>query len=305
MLQGQVQDVAVVQVARGRNHQLIRGVVLTEKTRHPVPVQAADRPSRSQDRSAQRLVPPEVLGEDLANQIVRIVFLHLDLFQNHAAFPLHLIGIEPRVEDQIRKNVECQGKMVIQDLGAVTGGFLSREGIQVAADRVHLLGDRFGGAPPGALEQQVLHEMGHAVQFRGFAARAGLDPDPQGNGTDMRHALGENREPIVQHVLIDILHGVRVPRVRTGLLRKTRLWRRQWENGSSRAGDRLRYEANTTPAGFQRGEFTPPRTGDVGPPGPGRPWRSGLRPGRSRFPAVRVLCRSIPGESPWRPPLPE
>ena len=205
--------------------------------------------------------------------------------------------VQPRIEHEIGKNIEGQGKVVIQDFGTVTDDFLTRKGIQVAADGVHLLGNLFGRAPAGALEQQVLDEMSHTVQFRRFAAGARLHPDPHGNGTDMRHALGENGEPIVQHVLFDILHGVRVLEAGVGFSGRLdcgcgseRICRAAW----------VQVQTNISPVGFQRGELTPPRTKGVDPSAQAGRRRSGHREERTRFPAARGLCRSTPEESPGR-----
>jgi hypothetical protein len=49
-------------------------------------------------------------------------------------------------------------------------GLFAGEGVQIAADGVHLAGDQLGGAGTGALEEHVFHEVGDAIGFRGLAA---------------------------------------------------------------------------------------------------------------------------------------
>ena len=51
---------------------------------------------RAQDRLAQRMIFPEILGEDFVDEVVGIVFVHFDFFQDHAAFAGDVGGIEDR-----------------------------------------------------------------------------------------------------------------------------------------------------------------------------------------------------------------
>ena len=59
----------------------------------------------SQNRFAERMVVPEVLREDLVDEIVGIIFVHLDLFQNHAALARQLGRIECRIQHQVAEDV--------------------------------------------------------------------------------------------------------------------------------------------------------------------------------------------------------
>ncbi len=45
----------------------------------------------TQDRLAQGMILPETLGEELVDQHVGIIFVDLDLFQDHAAFALDIV----------------------------------------------------------------------------------------------------------------------------------------------------------------------------------------------------------------------
>src|SRR5205085_11712191 len=61
-------------------------------------------------RSAQCMVLPEVLGKDLMDQIIRIVLIHLDLFQDDALFPRNIFGIEDGVQRSEEHTSELQSQ---------------------------------------------------------------------------------------------------------------------------------------------------------------------------------------------------
>ena len=72
----------------------------------------------------------------------------------------------------IGQHVDRDRQMLVEDLDVVAGVFLRGEGVEMAAERVDLLGDVFGGAEPGALEEHVLHEMRDAAVLDWLVARA-------------------------------------------------------------------------------------------------------------------------------------
>ena len=59
-------------------------------------VEAADGLRGAQDRLAERMVLPEILGEELVDEDVGIVFVDLDFFKDDAAFALDFGGGEGR-----------------------------------------------------------------------------------------------------------------------------------------------------------------------------------------------------------------
>src|SRR5262249_15370125 len=56
------------------------------------------------------MVFPEVLRENFVNQVVRIILIHLDFFQDHTCSPTDALGMKNRVEDQVAKNIRAIGK---------------------------------------------------------------------------------------------------------------------------------------------------------------------------------------------------
>ncbi|CNI18432.1 Uncharacterised protein [Mycobacterium tuberculosis] len=70
--------------------------------------------------------------------------------------------------------------------------FLSGQGVGFAAYRVEGGCDVQGGAGAGALEQQVLQEMGGAEHAGGFVAGADSHPEPDGYAAGTGHFFGNH-----------------------------------------------------------------------------------------------------------------
>ena len=83
---------------------------------------------------------------------------------------------------------------------------LGGEGVEVAANRVRGAGDLLGAAVLRALEEHVLDKMRDAVFLGPLLTRARAQPDADGNGTDRRHRLGEDREPVGKNVFVNVRH---------------------------------------------------------------------------------------------------
>ena len=81
----------------------------------------------------------------------------------------------------------------------VVGGLLARGvGVDVAADRLDLLGDLRGRAALGALERHVLEEVRDAVLRSALVARAGGDIGAERDGLDAVHPLGDDGQAGLQ-----------------------------------------------------------------------------------------------------------
>ena len=157
----------------------------------------------AQDRPGQRLIA--ILREhyQLVHGVLGRVLGHGDFLKHHALFALDIGFVQARMQKDVRQNVHCQRQILIHRLGVKAGAFLAGEGVQRAADRVHFLGDVARAAPLGALEQHVLNEMAHAVFRRLFILRTARHPQAYGYRTKVRNALANDRNPIVQHKLIE------------------------------------------------------------------------------------------------------
>ncbi len=140
------------------------------------------------------MVLPEILRENLVHQVVGIVLVHLDLFEDYPALAHDVIVVEDRIQHQVGENIERCGDMLIENLEVEADGLFAGERVQVAADRVHLARNALGGSRLRSLEDHVFDEMRDAVYFRQLMSRAGPDPHTHGNRPDMLHAFGQNSQ---------------------------------------------------------------------------------------------------------------
>ena len=106
------------------------------------------------------------------DEVIGIVLVHLDFFEDDAALLCDISGIEHWMQDEIGQHVHGNRKVFIQHFNVETNAFLGGEGVHVAADRIDLASDGFGGACLGALEHHVLDEMRDAIPFGVFVARS-------------------------------------------------------------------------------------------------------------------------------------
>jgi len=157
-----------------------------------------------QDGFAERMIFPEVLGEDFVDEIIGIVFVHFNFFEDDAALAGNVLGSESWVQNQIGENFKSDGSVFVEYLDVEADAFLGGESVHVAADGIYLAGDLFGGAVGGSLENHVLDEVGDAVCLRRFIARTGLEPDADGSRADVLHLLGDDGEAVGQHLAANV-----------------------------------------------------------------------------------------------------
>ena len=132
------------------------------------------------------------------DEIVWIVLVHFDLFENHATLFGDIAGIERGMQYEIAQDVHGKRKMLVENFDVEADAFFRGESIHVAADRIDLTGDVFSGAGFGPLEYHVLDEMGDAIEFRILVAGTGLEPDADCDRANVRHLLGDDGKAIRQ-----------------------------------------------------------------------------------------------------------
>jgi hypothetical protein len=94
--------------------------------------------------------------------------------------------------------------VLVEDFDVETDTFFRRESVHVAADRIDLAGDGFGGTGLGTLKNHVLDEVRNAIPFRILIARAGLEPDANRYRADVLHLLGDDGQAIRQNLTANI-----------------------------------------------------------------------------------------------------
>jgi len=75
-------------------------------------------------------------------------------------------------------------------------GFLAGEGVEVAADRVHLAGDVQRRPRTRPFEEHVLDKMRNAVGLGRFATGPGFNPYTHGDRPQVLHALGQHDQAV-------------------------------------------------------------------------------------------------------------
>ena len=144
--------------------------------------------ARPENRAPERVTFPEVLREQLVDEVVRRVLDHLDLFEDHLLLALDLVRRERRTKHDVREQVDRQREVLVEHLDVVAGVFLRGERVELAADGVDCLRDVLGGAGRGALEEHVLDEVGDPAARLDFVARASRQPHADRHRSDLRHA---------------------------------------------------------------------------------------------------------------------
>ena len=121
-----------------------------------------------------------MVEDDVVGRVVGLA----DLLQDHGALAFELGRVEGRMQQDVGEDVERERHVLLQHLGVIRGAFARGVGVEMAADRLDLLGDRAGAAPLGALERHVLEKMRDAVDLRRLVPCADIDPDAERDRVD-------------------------------------------------------------------------------------------------------------------------
>ncbi len=103
-------------------------------------------------------------------------------------------------------------QVLVEHLHVEAGVFLGGEGVHLAAHRIHGTRDVLGAAGGRPLEDQVLDEVRDPAPIVGFPAGARAHPDAHRHRAHVRHALGEDADPVGKDALAMLFsHGPRSP----------------------------------------------------------------------------------------------
>src|SRR6266404_1209923 len=142
------------------------------------------------------MVLPEILSEDLMDEVIGIVLIHLDFFQDDATLASDVLGIENRIQHQVAEHVERNRKMFVQHFYTEADTLLGRKRVNVPANGIDLTRDIFSGPMLRALEHHVLDKVRYAVPLQVFVARTRLDPYSYRDGANMLHLLGDDAQSV-------------------------------------------------------------------------------------------------------------
>ena len=167
--------------------------------------EAAHQFGRAQHRAADRLVGIggglEMIEDDVVGRVDRLG----DLLHHHFLLARQLIGVERRVLQDVGQDVEGQRHVLLQHLGVIGGMVARGVGVDIAADRLDLLGDLARAAPRRALEGHVLEHVRHAVDVGRLVARAGIDPYAHRGGLHGGTWSRRHRHAVVRRVTADVV----------------------------------------------------------------------------------------------------
>ena len=195
----------MLQIARGAHDQIAGNKTLPIGIENTRLLELFHRLLGPENRLAQGMVLPEVLGENLVHQIIGAVLIHLDFFEDHAPLAADVLHIEGGIQRQVAQNFHGDRQVLIEHLHVEADALLGGEGIHVAANRIDLAGNVLGGAVFGPFEDHVLDEMGDSIPLRVLVAGPGLDPYSDRDRANVLHLFGENGQPVRQNFPSDIV----------------------------------------------------------------------------------------------------
>ncbi len=157
-------------------------------------VERAHRLGRAEDRAAERLIGKRHHVEMLEDDIVRRIGDRADFLDDDVLFAHQFHAVESGLGQNVGQDVERERHVVLEHSRIVSGAFGAGRGIEIAADRLDLLGDLAGRTPPRALERHVLEKMRNAVLVMKLVAAAGSDPYAERCRLQMRHGIGHHAD---------------------------------------------------------------------------------------------------------------
>ena len=167
-------------------------IVAREIGGKPRTIERAYGRGRAQDRATDRLTGEGGLLQPVPDEIVRGVLGRADLLHDDVLLAPELLGIERGIGEDVGKHVERERNIGPQNARVIGGGLDRGRRIEVAADRLDLLGDLARAAARGAFERHVLEQMRDAMLVRPLVAAAGADPYAERGGLQMRHRVGHD-----------------------------------------------------------------------------------------------------------------
>ena len=144
-------------------------------------------------RPPERMAAEDGLGDDVVDEVLRVVVDHRDLLEHDLALGVDVR--EDRVVDHPDHDVERGLEPVVRHPRVEQRRLPRGGGVQLSAEPVEDLCDLLRRVRAGALEEQVLDEVRDARARVRLVARAGPDPEAERDGAHARHLLGDDSLP--------------------------------------------------------------------------------------------------------------
>ncbi len=194
----------MIEIAGRGNDEIAGREALLVEIQHGGLLKGANRFLGAEDRFTERMILPEILGKDLMDQILGAILVHLDFFQNHATFTNDILDRKHRIQYQVGEHFHRDRQVLVEDFNVEADTLFGGERIEIAAYRIDLPGNSFRRTIRGSLEDHMLDKMGEPVGSRFFIPGARLNPDADGNRTQMLHLLGDDGQAVRQHLSMNV-----------------------------------------------------------------------------------------------------
>lgn len=198
VLLGELDEGVVVDGSGSDQDHSVGGVVLGDELSQLGVGDGLDVLSGAQDGSAQGLVHEgggvQVVEDNLLVLLVDLLELPGDDLSFSVNSRLGQLGVLQNVGEDLHR----LGHVVLERLGVVDGGLSRGVGVEVAAHVLNVELELVLGSLVGALEGQMLEEMGGSVVVGVLVSRAGVDPHAHGGGLHQRVGLGGNGQSVLE-----------------------------------------------------------------------------------------------------------
>src|SRR5699024_8410519 len=156
-------QLVMVHAAGGGNHQFLGGIGAAVVLVDVLTGDGADTARGAADRAAQRVVTEDLCEEAFVHDLDRVVLAHRQFFEDDAAFTVELGLVHFGRGDHIDDHVGGDRQVGVEHPCEVARVLLAGGRIGLSPDGVEGGVDGQGVPGGGALEQQVLQEVGGAV----------------------------------------------------------------------------------------------------------------------------------------------
>ena len=152
------------------------------------------------DLAAQRPVAEQRLLDEHLRVLGRVVEVGADLLDDHRPLLVDVLVLEPRPDDELAEDAHRGRRLAARDAHPVDGRLAVGRRVRRAADALDRLADGAArGVARGALEREVLHEVGDARLGGLLEPGAGEHVRGDRHGPRAGQARGDHARPIVEH----------------------------------------------------------------------------------------------------------
>ena len=139
------------------------------------------------------------IGEHVVDVVIGRVLAAGDFLENDLALGENVLVREGRVDEHVGENLEAEGETLVKQARVEAGVLARGEGVEFSTQRIERSRDVERTARRRALEEHVLHEMGHAVFGRRLVAATHAHPETERRGAHALHMLGNDRYAVVEY----------------------------------------------------------------------------------------------------------